>query len=297
MIVLFTSQRPLSRAENLRTVFDAYDGDKVFEQMGPHTRIRNIEKYDLQVTDELPSHTPGKCLFIGHGMGAGKTYGLDQPRAYFNSPELVSYAIASSHDMVPIVAPQIGISESQVIPLGMPRTDAYFEPHKTEGYSLYAPTFRGGSWLPDFAEIHRHMPEDMKIVVKAHPITGRIGADLWSGISEASSDVPTTPYLMGAEKLITDYSSIMFDAMVMRKPVVLFAKDRREYLQNRGMYFLYPQDYSKFYCETEKDFVDIVQAAEWDNHAEAMRNFYTGSCDGHSTERTIDLIKEILCES
>ena len=294
MIVLFTSNRPLNRAENIRTVFEAYDGDKVFTQMRPPERIPNINKYDLQVTDELPSYTPGKCLFIGHGMGACKTYGLDQPHAYFRSPHLVTYAIASSKEMVSIVSKQIGIDRSQVIPLGMPRTDAYFKPCATKGYALYAPTFRPGRWSPDWNELHRHMTGDMHVVCKPHPVTGRIPADMWQGISEASPDVPTTPYLMQADKVITDYSSIMFDAMVLRKPLILFAKDREEYLRTRKMYYLYPNDYSDHYCETERDLAGMIKTAQWDGKLEEARWFFTGACDGHSTDRVLELIRSIL---
>ena len=128
-MILFTSQRPLERAENIKAVYDAYDGEKAFARMDPYRQIPDLNsgKYELQVTDELPSATVGKCLFIGHGMGAGKTYGLDQPHRYFNRPDLITCAIASSEDIVPLVANQCGISESQVIPIGMPRTDAYFK--------------------------------------------------------------------------------------------------------------------------------------------------------------------------
>ena len=282
------------RAENLKAVYDAYDGDKAFVQMHPSSRIPDIEKYDLQVTDELPSHTPGKCIFIGHGMGAGKTYGLDQPRAYFHHPELVTYAVTSSEEMIPVVSKQIGIDRSRVFPLGMPRTDAYFKPCETEGFHLYAPTFRNWKWHPDWNELNRNMPDDMRIVVKAHPITGPLRATLWSGIREVSPDIPTTPYLMKAEKLITDYSSIMFDAMVMRKPVVLFAKDMNEYIYKRGMYYLYPTEYSGAYCDNEKELVDLLKGAEWNDYSEKLRNFYCGACDGKSVERVVDLIKGAL---
>ena len=294
MIVLFTSNRPLNRAENLRTVFEAYDGDKVFVQMRPPERIPNIDRYDLQVTDELPSHTPGKCLFIGHGMGACKTYGLDQPHAYFKSPHLVTCAIASSQEMVQIVSKQIGIDRSQVHPIGMPRTDEYFKPHVVNDFYLYAPTFRPGSWHPDWNELHRHMPQDMRIIAKAHPITGTLNANMWSGISEVSSAVPTTPYLMQCKKLITDYSSIMFDAMVLRKPIALFAKDRDRYLRERKMYYLFPDDYSNYFCETEQELPEMIEAAKWDTKAEHLRQMYAGACDGHSTERVIDLIRSML---
>ena len=41
----------------------------------------------------------------------------------------------------------------------------------------------------------------------------------------------------------------------------------------------------------------MMQSVEWDDHAEELREFFTGACDGHSTERTVDLIKEVLCGS
>jgi len=291
-MVLFTSLRSYERAENVRAVYDAYDGEKEFRQL--RTPI-DMSRYTLQVTDELPDETPGKCLFIGHGMGACKTYGLDMPRPYFRRPDLLTYAIASSKDMAPIVAKQCGISEDRVIPLGMPRTDAYFIPHETEqGMHLYAPTFRAGMWQPDFDKIWKRLPEGQKLVVKPHMVTGPMCPGHWQNIEMQSSQIPSTPFLMRCQTLVTDYSSIMFDAMVLRKPVVLFAKDRKDYLRQRGMYQPYPEDYSEYFCEREEDLVQLLQQAKWTDRAEWYRNFYTGACDGHSMERTLELIRSML---
>ena len=149
MCVLFTSVRPLCRAENLKAVYDAYDGEKKYIKTIPNRNIPDLEKYDLQVTDELVNVSAKKCLFIGHGMGLGKTYGLDQPNPYYRNPKAIDCAIASSKEIVPQLSKQLGLPEEKIHPIGMPRTDAYFHtediqnPYWFSGRNcLYAPTFR-----------------------------------------------------------------------------------------------------------------------------------------------------------
>lgn len=299
-IVLFTSNRPLERAENLKAVYDAYDGEKEFFHTNPWGAQPDYStgKYSLLVADELPNDAPGKCICIGHGMAPGKKYGLDQPDPYFRRSDLITYAIASSVDMVPIVAGYCGIAEDQVIPLGCPRTDAYFTEEQAEQPSkchLYAPTFRAGAWIPDFNRIHWSMPEGHKLMVKPHMVTGKI--TMWNSfdsIEMVSSAVPSTPYLLKMQTLVTDYSSIMFDAMVLRKPVILFAKDKDRYLADRGMYLPYPKGYSKYFFDDEQEMAECLEDAEWDDSFETTRQLVCGACDGHSVERTLDLIKSVL---
>ena len=299
-IVLFTSLRPLDRAENIKSVYDAYDGEKEFVHRKRWEPLPDFStgKYSLLVADELPSVTPGKCLFIGHGMGALKTYGLDQPNPYFNRPDLITYAIASSEDMAPVVAHQCGIDRSQVIPLGMPRTDAYFSQEKAESscrYHLYAPTFRAGNWLPNFNEIHWHLPTGNRLIVKPHMVTGPIiRQNVWDSMDVVSPDVPSTPYLLKADTVITDYSSILFDAMVLRKPVILFARDMKAYMNTRGTYYDYPGSYSRWFFDREAEMAEFLEYAEWDDFLEERRNFFAGACDGHSVERTLEVIRSLV---
>ena len=302
MSVLFTSVRPLERAENLKAVYDAYDGDKQYVQRDYTHPIDGMHsgRYRLVVTDGLIDDTPGKYIWIGHGCGAGKTIGLQHPGVPFRASGIVTYAIASSVDMVEDVAGFLGIPESKVVPVGMPRTDAYFrmKQKKHAGTKhLYAPTFRSGSWLPDFNMLWRTLPEGHELTVKLHMVTGNKVESRWPNIKVASAHVPSTPYLVNTDTVITDYSSIMFDAMVLRKPVILFAKDKEAYLRQRGMYYEYPDAYSDYFAENERDLVELLTKAEWSDEAEAAREYFCGACDGHSTQRTIELIKECLCES
>ena len=100
--------------------------------------IRNfilINELNIEFRDGLSVFTgetgAGKSIFIGHGCGAGKLYGLQQRGTWYR-PGAIDYAIASSKDMIPFVAQWCGLPESKVIPLGMPRTDAYFSAKKPE---------------------------------------------------------------------------------------------------------------------------------------------------------------------
>lgn len=301
MCVLFVSLRPLERAENIKAVYDGYDGEKQFIQKQIHESIKNLldtGRYRVLVTDELMNESPGKYIFIGHGAGAGKTYGLDQPHPYFNRPDLITYAIASSTEMVSHVAKQLGLSQSQIVPLGFPRMDAYFgKPPDRDGvpFWLYAPTFRNWPFKVNWNEIHRHIPKGRRLIVKPHMIQPNIiGKSIWSGIESAGANETSAEYLMQMEALVTDYSSIMFDAMVLRKPYVLFATDCNAYLSTRGMYYMYPGDYGPYYCEKEADLIPMLETARWNKSCEESREFYVGACDGSSTEKTIQLIKSCL---
>ncbi len=299
-MVLFTSVRPLERAENLKSVYDAYDGDKEFVQRSDGKPIpgMNSGKYRLVVTDGTIEESPGKYLWINHGMGAGKTVGLQHPTYPFHRSDLVTCAIASSEQMVPHIANVLGISESQVIPLGMPRTDAYFvkrkKKHDKKQY-LYAPTFHGyRDWIPDFNLIDYSLTDDEEFIVKPHMVTKYLPVGERYHVVERSSDIPSTDSLVDADVLVTDFSSIMFDAMVLRKPIVLFAKDRYRYLETRGMYCTYPAMYSDCFCDDETDLVQNLRQVQWTPHMEELRDYYAGACDGHSVERCIQLIKDML---
>lgn len=299
-MILFVSSRPLERAENIKAVWNAYQGEKEFANLEfPYTDIKcehglKSGAYDLMVTDELVSCSPGKYLFIGHGMGAGKTYGLQQPNRYFQAPHLITRAIASSPAMVPFVAKYCGIDEDKVIAIGMPRTDIYFTAeHKKTGKHLYAPTYRFYDWLPKWSIISENLRPGHTIMAKPHMLQSRFEPTRWGNIEMLSPDDRSTPYLMEMDTLITDYSSIMFDAMVMRKPVILFAKDKDIYLSMRGMYLPYPSKYSRIFLSNEQELALAIPKVEWEDRDEEYRDYFVSSCDGHSVERILQIIEDL----
>ncbi|TQJ31790.1 CDP-glycerol glycerophosphotransferase family protein [Microbacterium sp. SLBN-146] len=115
---------------------------------------------------------------------------------------------------------------------------------------LYAPTWRDGDpdpaipttgeWQAILAALERH---DAILVVRSHPL----GAGEYSPTTQSDrvrslgSDLAAdiTPLLPAFSALITDYSSLAFDATLVPLPLVFLAPDVEAYSRRRGFYGAY----------------------------------------------------------
>ena len=302
-MVLFTSGKNLTRAENIKAVYDAYDGGKEFYKVNPYrdNPILRSSQYHLRVTDEFITASPGKAVMIGHGIDGGKTVGLDQPHPYHRkeNAKLIDAFVCASEWLVPMVARMSGVPEERVLPLGVPRTDAYFTAKRTSTKRtyLYAPTYRSREETPmpgiDWQMLDEALSDNEELIVKPHMLTPTILVGKWRHIREVSRDEPSAEYLINCDVLITDYSSIMFDAMLLKKPVVLFEKDPG-YLRTRGMYLRYPEEYTTRYATNEAELLDLIKAVNEPNDVEKLCvRKLAGACDGSATLRVVQLIHEI----
>ena len=320
MTVLFNSARPLGRCENLTAVWNAYDGEKVFER-GGYRDVSRARGCNTVLTDEFVTvkRPDQRVVMIAHGLTGGKMYGRDQSKGQFvnDYPPNVDWYVVSSEAGRKFAATAAGIDIEKCIPLGFPRTDAYFGKKKGDGKTflaryerayLYVPTFR--SWFDeptpkiDYAAIDEMLEDDEILVVKRHmnqpePL---VQCDV-ERIVEVSRKEPSTPYLIDCDVLATDFSSILFDGYVLGKPSVLTADGDDAYLRTRGMYWKYPQDYGSRFVAVEGNeerFLAHLRAA----HSTGMRGAdkkcrknTSGACDGHSVERVVELLRRLECES
>ena len=314
--VLFVSARPLGICKSMTRIYRMYDGEKEFRLGVDSMRSAERDGFSVVVCDSLPRCIEGKgrvvSVNLGHGLTGGKRYGLDEgvhPWVDRRALAQIDYAISTSEAGVPIVAGQLGISEDNVLPLGMARTDAYFEPlpEKADGSTyLYCPTFRGlgdKGHLPriDWEKVDGLLGDGETLVVKRHHLTpGELtrGREL-GHVAEFSPDAPTEPFLFVCDALMTDYSSTMFDALVLGKPVVLLTDDMDEYLSERGMYYPYPSFYSSRWLVAEGNeerMVEHLRAAASTGMRHTERECLeavAGACDGHSTERICDFVRSL----
>ncbi len=91
--------------------------------------------------------------------------------------------------------------------------------------------------------------------------------------------------------LITDYSSICMDFVLLEKPCVFYAFDLEEYERERSFFF----DYENYVPgRTAKSFdglLDIISGRDFGkDRQERFRNFNFDVLDGKSTERVVDAI-------
>ena len=145
--------------------------------------------------------------------------------------------------------------------IGTPRNDIFFQ-QKIEiinkvkkqygidsdtGIILYAPTFRTDSLFEcydiDLQNLQKEWEcktgKKFKTLVRLHPNllkeNGMFAKLMGDSVINASFYPDMQELLYSTDLLVTDYSSSMFDFMYTYRPVVIYAKDRNEYV--RGMYF------------------------------------------------------------
>lgn len=305
--VLFASTKPLERAENIRVLYEAFDGQKEFVQVNGcrrHPAIRS-GAFSLMVIDEFPTETPGKCIMIWHAIQGGKKIGLDQPYPYYHAEQasLMDCIITSGEGAVPMFASCSGLREEKILALGMPRTDAYVGKHKGDGQTvlarkrayLYVPTFRAKEETPfpdiDWKWLDENLTDGEVLAVKAHTMTGslKIGKT-YRHIIEIASEEPSAPYLIDCDVVITDYSSIMFDGYLLGKPAVLFEK-RKGYVDTRGMYLNYPEEYCSRYCTDEEALLYFLRTSyDLRTTERSVLHQVADACDGNATKRVCQLI-------
>ena len=317
--VLFASDRPLDRAENIKAVYDACRHAKRFVQMSkePDAVARAAEDgYSAVVTDEYipPIRNKGdlKVMVIGHALTGGKSYGLDQPNPWFGdeSSGQIDCLVATSERGRAVMASSAGVDVGRCLALGSPRTDKYLdgsvEPigFHMESVYLFAPTFRNAEEPPmpklDWELVDSLLGDGELLVVKRHMKTTRKlvpNAARYEHVMEATNRETSDRYILGCDVVATDYSSIVFDGYIAGKPSVLFCPDKDEYLSARGMYHDYPSFYSPRSCSDEREFVRLLREARESGMTEderRCRDAVGSACDGHSTERILRKLDELM---
>ena len=239
-------------------------------------------------------------------------------------------AIVSGSGIRKNYAEAFGISIKNVHATGCLRTDMFFDKKyiknkklellkkypefKNKKVILFAPTYRGkpyrdiseGGASYDFSKlnldrIYKDLGNDYVFIFKWHPAlynnikNGQIKdldlkkyKDFYYDLSEYRE---INDLLLITDVLITDYSSVIFDYLLLNKPIVYFTYDLDEYENGRGMYYKF-SDY--VYGEVAKNSKELINAIKKENLMEDKReefnNKFMDACDGQSTKKTFDLI-------
>lgn len=247
---------------------------------------------------------------LWHACGAFKKFGFDSPEdipTFYRSNPMKNCTLVtvSSPWCEPIYAGAMHLPQEVVQATGVSRTDIYFNDDyvincrrrfferypqaKGKKILLWAPTFRGNAGDPKTLGLDMvlGLPEklgkDWYVIIKLHPHQEKV-------LKKSNCDLPTEELLAVADVLMTDYSSIIFDAMLMRTPVVLYAPDSMEYTKQRGFYLNY-QSIPAVHVRDGSELPYAIKSAVTgavDNTMFISR--YAGSCDGHATERILKLL-------
>ena len=164
---------------------------------------------------------------------------------------------------------------------------------------LFAPTFRGNDIHKayyDFSQIHfsslqQSLGEDYVCIIKLHPfIKNKYQETLDPQFYiDLTSMREINDLLFITDILITDYSSVIFEASLLDIQTIFFAYDLQEYIQARDFFYPY-EEYTygpvvKNQKELEKA---ILNPNDYSQKKEKFQKKFMSSCDGKSTKRFVE---------
>lgn len=252
-----------------------------------------------------------RVIQLWHGCGAFKRFGYDSvddiPEGYkgsiYKNYDLVT---VSAKACVPFFCSAMRLGGDVVKPVGVSATDKlfikdYMDEHKArfrymfpdaveKTVVLYAPTFRNNAANASVVgeeEIDKLIEccgDDFYIIKSVHP-------HIIAGNGRKELPMTTEELLCCADILITDYSSVFFEFLLLDRPIIFFAPDYDKYESGRGYYLDYNSlpgqiiknatgDEAVLALKTALGAPDEQEAAR-----KVFREKYMEACDGHVTKR------------
>jgi len=264
-----------------------------------------------------------KLIQIWHAGGYMKKFGLDAPSRLTPEEEKATHSqydavIVSSEGSRACFSSAMGVDVGRFLPLGLPRTDALLSAEKKNDARVdflkrfpelsgkrlyvYCPTFREKDGkkvefdpLLDWDALDNALNDNEMLVVHRHPVMKNpFFEGSYRHIVDLSAE-SMNALLCAADVLITDYSSVVLDALLLDIPPVFYCPDMNTY--ERDFYFSFPQDLPGDTVTQGEMLVDAARRALLAPQTEKMKKFrrdHMGACDGKSTERVVSLIKDYL---
>jgi CDP-glycerol glycerophosphotransferase (TagB/SpsB family) len=163
---------------------------------------------------------------------------------------------------------------------------------------LYAPTWRENltamvTFL-DLERLCRELGSDYVVLLRGHSRTIEFGESVdVSGVIDVTTYPEITDLYLAADALVTDYSSVMFDYSVTRRPMIFFTPDMAAYRDAlRGTYFDLAELAPGPVLSSQEEVTDAIRAL--DTQGERYRERYerwherfNRYDDGHSGERVV----------
>jgi len=248
-----------------------------------------------------------KTIQLWHGVGLKKLNVVDIEYDYFISTSTWTNESNFKHRF----------RAKEFLNLGYPRCDIFFrelnkqdlwlcdkeilslsKKHKT---ILYMPTYRDDEDknipLLDFEKLNDFCKE-MKIffILKLHPFIKKEFQKSYSNIIFYNSQTDIYPILKYTDILVSDYSSVMYDFLLLDREMIAFVYDKEEYEKTRGG-FLYDYDKMtpaiqvKTQNELQKAIKDIFNSKiDMKQKREEIKKMFFDFNDGKSCKRIYEKI-------
>lgn len=285
--------------------------------------LEDVYNY-LQFYTPLPGQ---EIIQLWHAAGAYKKFGFSRKNEQIKistGHKKYTKAIVSADSIKPCYAEAYGISEDKIVATGVPRTDIFFDEKwkkkvlddfhnkypETVGKKiiLFAPTYRGTKVPMAYYDMNEVPLEKLKekfgkeciFVSKLHPAAYNNmkmrgeklgnGDNFWLDVSDLRDINDILPV---ADILVTDYSSVIFDWLLLDRPIIYYAYDKDDYQGDRGLYYSFDEYvYGKVAC-TKDELIDAIEKSDMMlDKRQAFRERFMSACDGKATEKVVKLLEK-----
>lgn len=203
----------------------------------------------------------------------------------------------------------------EILHCGSPRNDVFFSCQPELAKSIrnklhietfdcvltFAPTFRGSCGGVDNLNFSELLDLLQKLTGKTWCALSRQHYkvkvnDCWSKdprIVNASSYPEMQDILLVSDVVISDYSSLVGDFVLLNRPVVLYVPDLEEYKEGRGLYFDIEKSPFVYATDERELFEKVLEVSKKDasDNCRDILNFYGHVCEnGTASEQTCNWI-------
>lgn len=262
-----------------------------------------------------------KYIQTWHGaLGIKKVLFHDKFNIIENNLKDIDYLISNSKFENEVYKDNFLDSENKILEYGHARNDIFFSDstsikdkiHKEFNIShdkkilLYAPTFRDNFNVNittlnlDIIKqnLEKNTGSNWQVLIRLHH-NDNLFQNLLDGNYINASNYPDAQELLACtDMLITDYSSIMFDFMLTKRPCFIYAQDIEEYEKMNGFY--YPLETTPFpIAKNENELIEKINNFDNVKYQKDIETFLLekGSVDdGKASERIVNLISELIEE-
>lgn len=282
-------------------------------------------------SEALPSRQVSVLLW--HGTMLKRICGMNEREKEQGKKKQFRFFVSPSHYYVQYFCKSFFCSEREVLTCGYPRNDFLFEDTdvldklriKRSSYEkiiVYLPTFRtpiGGGYTDSTDSIQmcidiekeesvqrlaKYLSDNKTLlIVKWHPSDIRQSLTIKSNniISIRNQEFETIDaqvyhLLHFADALITDYSSVFCDYLLLDRPIAFDVSDIESYSDNRGFVFDKPLEYMPgVKLRNESDFMsfcsDIAQGIDNSRvDRERLKHVYNDYYDGNNCKRFLEAL-------
>ena len=259
----------------------------------------------------LVDHSNATKVWLQHGVtGLGKWPPYDQKLMKFD------LICASSVREKQIMVEEMKLEAEKVAITGLARHDR-LRLKMAEGKRediLYMPTFR--DWVTGedkkmyqellFSWVERYLADNhlLKLKIWLHPNWQKKGFEINKSLKAHAIDPKTDlqDILLQSELLVTDYSSVAFDAALAGIPVVFFQPDRKIYAERKGLFSDFVKQKDLLITEDAGNLVEIIEKILSDKEYREYRlakdrqwaNQYVETFDGKCCERIFNEINVLV---